>query len=294
LGDFAVEMDNVTYAYPDGYMALQEVNLSIGIGERVGIVGPNGAGKSTLLIVMNGLYKPLKGTVRVFGRAVTAPGLSGVRQDVGIVFQDPDDQLFSPTLWEDVCFGPSNMGLPKEEVRKRTMNALKMVGLDGYEEKPPHHLSAGEKKRAALATVLAMQPRILVLDEPTANLDPKSRKELISLLQSLRSDRDMTFVTATHDVNFLPEAADRVHVLNKGRMIAEGPLREIFSSSKIMDEANLEPPIITQLFKLFAEKNGISIESLPFNFEEAVSELSRCCMPEENKRSRVERGRSRI
>lgn len=275
MSELAIEMNGVTYVYPDGYIALQNLNLKIARGEKLAILGPNGAGKSTLLMVLNGLYKPSKGNVSALGVPVNDENLGTVRRNVGLVFQDPDDQLFSPTLWEDVCFGPLNMGLSEEEVKRRSMDALKAVGLEDYGEKPPHHLSVGEKKRAAIATVLAMQPKILILDEPTANLDPKSRRDLINLLRSLHSGRDITLITATHDVNFLPAVADKMCVLNKGRIIAEGKLREIFLNSKIMDEANLELPIVTQLFHLLADKKGMTIEPLPLTVEEALSELSR-------------------
>jgi cobalt/nickel transport system ATP-binding protein len=274
MSELAIEMNDVSYVYPDGYIALQNVNLKIARGEKLAILGPNGAGKSTLLMVLNGLYKPSKGKVSALGVPVNDENLGTVRRDVGLVFQDPDDQLFSPTLWEDVCFGPLNMGLSEEEVKRRSMDALKVVGLEDYAEKPPHHLSVGEKKRAAIATVLAMQPKILILDEPTANLDPKSRRDLVNLLRSLHSGRDITLITATHDTNFLPAVVDRMCVLNKGCIIAEGKLREIFLNSKIMDEASSELPIVTQLFRLLADKKGMTIYSLPLTVEEALSELS--------------------
>ncbi len=273
MSELVIEMDDVSYIYPDGYMALQKVDLKIAKGERLAILGPNGAGKSTLLMLLNGLYKPSEGKVSVLGIPTSNENLSTIRRDVGLVFQDPDDQLFSPTLWEDVCYGPLNMGLSEEEARRRALDALSAVGMMGYEEKPPHHLSAGEKKRAAIATVLAMEPKVLVLDEPTANLDPKGRFELMSLLHGLRNSRDMTFIVATHDVNFVPMVADRVYVLNKGRVIAEGSLREIFSSQRIMSEASLEPPIIAQLFQLLAAGNNALVKSLPLTVGEALSEL---------------------
>ncbi len=268
-------MNDVTYVYPDGCVAMQDVNLRVTRGEKLAILGPNGAGKSTLLMIINGLYKPSKGKVSVSGVSVSEETLSAVRRDVGLVFQDPDDQLFSPTLWEDVCFGPLNMGLPKEEVMERSIDALKAVGLEGYEEKPPHHLSAGEKKRAAIATVLAMHPKILLLDEPTANLDPKNRSELTNLLRNLHSSYHITLITATHDVNFVPEIAERLCILNKGHAIAEGLPGQIFSNSKMMGEASLEPPIVTRLFKALAEENGNQIEFLPLTVEEALHELNR-------------------
>jgi len=275
VSELAAEVNGVTYVYPDGFMALQEVNLKVAKGERLAILGPNGTGKSTLLMILNGLYTPSSGEISVLGVPVNDENMSAVRRDVGLVFQDPDDQLFSPTLWEDVCFGPLNMGLPEEEVRVRSSEALDAVSLTGYEQKPPHHLSAGEKKRAAIATVLAMRPRILLLDEPTVNLDPRNRLELANLLRSLHNRREMTLITASHDVNFLPEVADRAYILNKGHVTSEGSLREVFSSSRLMSEANLEPPTITRLFSILAEKKKVRTQPLPLTVEEALSALER-------------------
>jgi cobalt/nickel transport system ATP-binding protein len=265
-------MNGVTYVYPDGFMALQEVNLKVAQGERLAILGPNGAGKSTLLMILNGLYTPSSGQVNVLDLPVNEENMTAVRRNVGLVFQDPDDQLFSPTLWEDVCFGPLNMGLPEEEVRTRSSEALEAVGLMGYAQKAPHHLSAGEKKRAAIATVLAMRPKILLLDEPTVNLDPKNRVELANLLRNLHNRGEMTLVTASHDVNFLPEVADRAYVLNKGHVASEGTLREIFSSPGLMGEASLEAPAIARLFSSLSDARG---PLLPLTVEEALSELER-------------------
>jgi len=275
MSELVAQVNGVTYVYPDGFMALQEVNLKVAKGERLAILGPNGAGKSTLLMILNGLYTPSSGEVSVFGVPVNDENMSTVRREVGLVFQDPDDQLFSPTLWEDVCFGPLNMGLPEEEVRVRSSEALDAVSLTGYEQKAPHHLSAGEKKRAAIATVLAMRPRILLLDEPTVNLDPRNRLELANLLGSLHNRREMTLITASHDVNFLPEVADRAYILDKGHVTSEGSLREVFSSSRLMSEANLEPPTITRLFSILAEKKKVRTQRLPLTVEEALSVLER-------------------
>jgi cobalt/nickel transport system ATP-binding protein len=275
VSELAAEVNGVTYVYPDGFMALQEVSLEVAKGERLAILGPNGAGKSTLLMILNGLYTPSSGQVNVLGLPVNDENMSAVRRNVGLVFQDPDDQLFSPTLWEDVCFGPLNMGLPEEEARERSSEALEAVGLTGYEQKAPHHLSAGEKKRAAIATVLAMRPRILLLDEPTVNLDPRNRLELANLLCSLHNRREMTLITASHDVNFLPEIADRAYILNKGHVTSEGPLWEVFSNSRLMSEANLEPPTIARLFSILAEKKNVRTRPLPLTVEEALSVLER-------------------
>lgn len=276
MKETAIDMEDIKYVYPDGYTALENVNLRIVRGERVAILGPNGAGKSTLLMLTNGLFTPSKGQVNVLGTPVNKNNLYKVRMKVGLVFQDPDDQLFCPTLWEDVTFGPLNMGLSEEEVARRAKDALKVVRLEGYEEKPPHHLSVGEKKKAAIAAVLAMKPEILILDEPTANLDPKSRIELAKLVDNLYKEQKITLITATHDVNFVPMVADRVYVLNKGRIIAEGSVRETFSNFKIMTEANLEPPIVTSLFSLLSEQSDTElIEPLPLTLEEALYRIKR-------------------
>ena len=274
--EVAVEMEGIRYVYPDGYVALDNVNLRIMKHERVAIMGPNGAGKTTLLMLVNGLFKPSEGHVNVLDVPVVGSNLREVRMKVGLVFQDPDDQLFCPTLWEDIAFGPLNMGLSEGEVARRTKEALEAVGLEGSGEKPPHHLSVGEKKKAAIATVLAMKPEILILDEPTANLDPRSRAELIELLDNLHKTQGVTLIVATHDVNFVPMLIDRVYVLNKGHVIAEGSVRAIFSNFKLMKEANLEPPVIALPFSLLNEQNGIDCtESLPLTIEEALHEIRR-------------------
>ncbi|MGQ9690999.1 MAG: energy-coupling factor ABC transporter ATP-binding protein [Thermoproteota archaeon] len=276
MNETALEMEDIKYVYPDGHTALENLNMRVMRGERVAILGPNGAGKSTLLMLTNGLFTPSKGRVNVLGMPVNKNNLYKVRMKVGLVFQDPDDQLFCPTLWEDVTFGPLNMGLSEEEVARRAEDALRVVGLEGLEEKPPHHLSVGEKKKAAIAVVLVMEPEILILDEPTANLDPKSKTELAKLVDNLYKERKITLITATHDVDFVPTVADRVYVLNKGRIIAEGTVREAFSNFKIMTEANLEPPIVTRLFSLLNEQSDIDlIKPLPLTIQEALYEIKR-------------------
>lgn len=276
MGETAIEFVDVTYTYPDGHTALKAVNLKVLRGERVAILGPNGAGKSTLLMLTNGLFTPSKGQVYVLSMPLNKENLYKIRRKVGLVFQNPEDQLFCPTLWEDVTFGPLNMDLPEDEVARRAKEALKAVGLDGYEDKAPHHLSVGEKKRAAVATVLAMEPEILVLDEPTANLDPKSRRELMGIINKLYREKKVTLIMATHDVNFVPLISEKIYILNRGRIIAEGSVREVFSNLKLMSEASLEPPIITHLFSLLKEQNEIDAEEyLPLTIEEALQRIKR-------------------
>ncbi len=273
--DIAIDVRDLKYVYPDGCVALDNVSIKVLMGERVAILGPNGAGKSTLLMLISGLLKPSKGSVHVLGMSVSENSFK-IRSSLGLVFQDPDDQLFCPTLWEDVTFGLLNIGLGEDEVVKRGKEALRNVGLDGYEEKAPHHLSAGEKKKAAIATVLAMGPKILILDEPTANLDPKGKTELVKIINNLHKSQKITLVVATHDVDFIPLVADRAYILNK-RLIAEGNLEDLFSNSDMMREVGLEPPSVTRLFELLNQSIGFNdIKSLPLTIEQALYEIKRC------------------
>ncbi len=277
MNEIVVEMKNVKYVYPDGHVALKKVNLQIFKGERIGILGPNGAGKSTLLMLINGLFKPTEGQVYVFGMPTDKNNLHKIRMKVGLVFQDPDDQLFSPTVLDDVAFGPLNMGLSKDEALKKAREALKIVGLEDHENSPPHHLSIGEKKKAAIATILAMNPEILILDEPTVNLDPKSKAEIIRFINKLYNERKITLIITTHDVDMIPMIVDRVYILNKGEIITEGSVREIFTNFEIMEKANLEPPTITRLFylinKIYGHNNAKLVESLPLTIEEALEKI---------------------
>jgi len=272
MSDIAVEFFGVSYTYPDGAPALSDVSIRIMRGERVAILGPNGAGKSTLLMLMSGLFEPTKGEVRLQG--VSTNQITQIRKSVGIVFQDPDDQLFCPTLSEDIAFGPLNLGLPEQEVTNRVKDALRLMGLEAYGNRPPHHLSIGEKKRAAIAGVLAMRPEILILDEPTANLDTRGRAELLGFLNGL-SKGGTTLVTAMHDVNTVPLVADRVCVLSGGRVIANGQVREIFSNVQVMSDANLELPTVAFLFKSLAERHKIRTIDLPLTIPDALREIGR-------------------
>jgi cobalt/nickel transport system ATP-binding protein len=237
----AITVRDLSYTYSDGTRALENVNMSVYEGERVAIVGPNGAGKTTFLLHLNGILHSTEGQVEVFGTSLNKVKREEIIKDVGIVFQDPDDQLFMPTLFDDLAFGPINIGLNEEEVRRRVERALLMLGLSGYGDRCPHHLSYGEKKKAALAAVMSMEPRILVLDEPTANLDPRSRAELIGIIKELNEQEGITIIVATHDVNAIPALADRVYVLNR-TIIAEGTAQKIFSDFELLRENNLEVP----------------------------------------------------
>ena len=230
-----IEVRELSFAYPDGRRGLQDVSLSIRTGEKVALVGPNGAGKSTLLLHLNGILQG-KGTVRVMDQKVAEPHLSRIRAQVGLVFQDPDDQLFSPTVFEDVAFGPLYAGLSEGEIRSRVRWALAQVGLEEYVERVSHHLSLGEKKRAAIASVLSMQPDILALDEPTAGLDPRTRRRLIQLLQEL----PQTMLIATHDMRMVAEAFPRMIILDKGLVVADGPTNELLTDEQLLEVHGLK------------------------------------------------------
>jgi cobalt/nickel transport system ATP-binding protein len=230
-----IEIDSLSYAYPDGRSALRDVSLGVRLGEKVALVGPNGAGKSTLLLHLNGILQG-EGTVRVMGQQVAEPHLARIRSQVGLVFQDPDDQLFSPTVFEDVAFGPLYAGLEEEEIRRRVAWALAQVELEGYAERISHHLSLGEKKRAAIATVLSMQPEILALDEPTSGLDPRTRRRLIGLLREL----PQTMLVATHDMQFVAQVFPRTVVLDGGWVVADGPTDELLADEQLLEAHGLE------------------------------------------------------
>jgi cobalt/nickel transport system ATP-binding protein len=231
----SVDVSHLSFSYPDGLPALQDVSLRIAPGEKVALVGPNGAGKSTLLLHLNGILKG-QGEIMVCGMALSEATLGRIRAAVGLVFQDPDDQLFSPTVLEDVAYGPLYLGLPEDEVRRRVSAALQAVGMAGKEGRVSHHLSNGEKKRVAIATVLAMEPEILVLDEPTAGLDPRARRGLIRLLAEL----PQTMLVSTHDLRMVAELFPRTAVLDQGRMVADGSTEQLLSDAAFLAAHGLE------------------------------------------------------
>jgi len=245
----ALEVDRLAFAYPDGRQVLFGVELRVEAGERVALLGPNGAGKTTLALHLNGLLGDGTGgygtgTVAVGGRAVRGRDLLEVRRAVGMVFQDPDDQLFMPTVRDDVAFGPSNLGLPREEVALRVQRALAQVGLPDVGDRPPHHLSFGQRRRVAVATVLAMEPSVLVLDEPTSNLDPASRRELLEVLTALtdRDGRPVTTLVVTHDLPYALQLCPRSVLLDEGRVVADGSTRDLLADAGLMRAHRLELP----------------------------------------------------
>ena len=231
-----IRVSNLSFGYPDGQQALSGINLVIKRGETVALIGPNGAGKSTLLLHFNGILHT-DGLVTVFGQPVDDKNLKWVRGKVGLVFQNPDDQLFSPTVFDDVAFGPINLGYQPDEVRRVVARALEAVGMSGYEKRSSHHLSLGEKKRIAMATVLAMNPQVLVIDEPTSNLDPAGKWSLIELLKGM----EMTKVVASHDLELVEALCPRSVILDRGVVVADGATADILADEPLLAAHGLAP-----------------------------------------------------
>ena len=237
----SLQITELAFAYPDGNQALYGVNLTIQKGERVALLGPNGAGKTTLVMHMNGIHPTMQGEVRISGELVDSKNkesLKAIRSKVGIVFQDPDDQLFMPTVGQDVAFGPYNAGLRGLELEKAVKEALELVGMSEFIDRPPHHLSFGQRRRVAVATVLAMKPEILVMDEPSSNLDPAARRELAEIITSL----DVTLLMVTHDLPFAYELCQRAVILSAGVVAADDEISSVLANKQLLNAHRLELP----------------------------------------------------
>jgi cobalt transport protein ATP-binding subunit len=234
----SVRVEHLHYKYPDGFEALRGVELGITSGEKVALIGPNGAGKSTLMLHLNGINEPSHGEVWISGLKVERKVLKRVRSEVGLVFQDPDDQLFSPTVFDDVAFGPLHMGVAEEEIHHRVEKALAEVGMSGFGQRMPHHLSIGQRKRVAMATVLSMDPSVLVFDEPSAGLDPRGRRELIELLRGM----EQTMLVSTHDMRLVAEVFPRTIIMDGGSIAADGPSDEILADEALLVKHGMERP----------------------------------------------------
>jgi cobalt/nickel transport system ATP-binding protein len=270
-----IEAKEITYKYPDGTKALHGVNFNVEKGKIVALLGPNGAGKSTLFLHFNGIIEPSSGQINIANEPLkySKSALHKARQKVGIVFQNPDDQLFAPTVREDVAFGPMNMGLSGKEVDDRVSNCLEKVGMGGFEDKAPHHLSGGQKKRVAIAGILAMEPQIMVLDEPTSGLDPKGASQILKLLYDLNKE-GMTIIISTHDVDMVPIYADKIYIISSGEIIKEGKPHIVFGDVETIRNANLRLPRIAHLMEILKKEDKLLFsEEYPLTIGEARRSL---------------------
>ena len=265
--------EDLSYRYADGTDALSDVNLVVKEAEFVGILGSNGSGKTTLLKCLDGLIRNFDGTVRIHGSDVKQLGPREIYSRVGLVFQNPDDQLFASTLREDVAFGPTNMGFPKKEIVSRVNKALSDVELHGLARKSIHHLSFGQKKRACIAGLLAMGQKILLMDEPTAGLDPMGEYKMMKLLRKLKREENTTIVMATHSVDLVPLFLDRLIILSKGRIHRQGTPEEVFSAAEEMQSVKLRLPQIAELIHAMKTGDGIEFDKIPLTVGEARREL---------------------
>ncbi|QCH28796.1 energy-coupling factor ABC transporter ATP-binding protein [Clostridium tyrobutyricum] len=264
-----INLSNVNYTYVNGNTALKNINMNINPQERIAILGPNGAGKSTLFQLFNGLLTPTSGNITVDGMTVCKENLSKIRQNVGMVFQDSDDQLFNSNVRQEIAYGPMNMGIKGKELDELIKWALNSTKISEYENRGPNTLSGGEKKRVALASVLAMKPKVLVLDEPTAALDPIGVSQLIKLLNSINKDLKITIIFSTHDVDIVPLLADRIFVLNKGEIVLHGSTKEVFSNVDILRKINLRLPRVAHLTEILIKDGFIKSNNLPLTIGQA-------------------------
>jgi cobalt/nickel transport system ATP-binding protein len=250
------------------------VNFAVEKGENIAILGPNGAGKSTLLHHFNGLLMPTSGQVFVLEKEVTKQNLDEIRQKVGLVFQDPDDQLFARTVSQDIAFGPTNLGLPKDEIAERVKWSIEVTDLEGLESKDPQNLSNGQKKRASIAGVLAMKPDIMILDEPMANLDPRTASKILKLLLQLNQELGISLIIATHDVDLVPLFAQKIFIMNKGKIILEGQPEQVFSQTETIRSLDLRLPRITHLFEILRKRNNVNTSAhIPLTIGDARREI---------------------
>jgi cobalt/nickel transport system ATP-binding protein len=270
-----LETRNLSYFYPDGTSAIRGVYLKIERGEKIAFVGPNGSGKSTLFLLLNGTLRPSEGEVLLNDRPLRydARSLRETRKKVGIVFQNSDDQLFAPTVRQDVGFGPTNLGLPKGEVERKVDTALEYVGIERLKDRPPHHLSGGQKKRAAIAGVMAMDPEVMILDEPLSNLDPAGSEEVMELLEEL-NERGTTIIISTHDVDLAYRWSDRVYLLADGRIADQGRPEEIFGNSRLICDSGLRQPLIMEVYDEISKRELASLGKRPRSVPELVGHLT--------------------
>ena len=273
MTNIQLSTENLSFTYPDGTRALKNINIEIEKGEKVAIIGPNGAGKSTLFSHFNGLTEPTSGCVKIEGKPISfeKDELLKVRQKVGIVFQDPNDQLFAPTVKEDIAFGPMNLGLSYDEVEKRVEDALKMVGMENYEDKTPHHLSGGQQKRIAIAGIIAMKPELMILDEPIAGLDPDGVEKVLNIMNQL-NEEGMTLIISSHDIDMISKYADKIFVLYNGEIIESGNKNKIFSDMELLKKAHLRTPITTEILYNLKE-SGLNVNTEKISVKDTCAEI---------------------
>lgn len=273
MQNIILETVDLSFTYPDNTQALKKINIQIEKGEKIAVMGANGVGKSTLFSHFNGLTEPTSGHLKIQGKIMKydKQSLLEIRQKVGVVFQNPDDQLFAPSVREDVAFGPMNLGLDLDEVDKRVEEALKLVDMEGFEEKAPHHLSGGQQKRISIAGIIAMYPEVMILDEPTAGLDPQGVDQVLYILNYL-NEKGMTLVVSSHDVEMITEFADRVIVLDHGKVIAQGTTEEVFSNHELLKQAHLKPPKSSELLQKLKDK-GLNLNTDKLTINEACNEI---------------------
>jgi cobalt/nickel transport system ATP-binding protein len=266
-----IETRDLCYVYPGNVAALDRINFIAPRNARIAVIGSNGAGKSTLFKHFNGIFKPTSGSILVRGEPITRQNSREIRKFVGIVFQNPDDQIFSPTVEQDIAFGPTNLGLDPETIHHRVYEALRVVGIEHLAGRVPHHLSGGEKKRVAIAGVIAMEPEVLVLDEPNAGLDPRGVADLNRFINSLSSKYGMTVIFSTHDVALVPEIADYIYVMDKGRIVASGTVDEIFVQPEMLQSVRLDVPVLPKLLKTLKD-NGVEV-SMAYTYADTEKSL---------------------
>jgi len=266
-----IETRELCYVYPGNVTALDHINFIAPRNARIAVIGSNGAGKSTLFKHFNGIFKPTSGSILVRGEPITRQNSREIRKFVGIVFQNPDDQIFSPTVEQDIAFGPTNLGLDAETIHHRVHEALRVVGIEHLAGRVPHHLSGGEKKRVAIAGVIAMEPEVLVLDEPNAGLDPRGVTDLNRFINSLSAKYGMTVIFSTHDVALVPEIADFIYVMDKGRIVASGTVAEIFVQPEMLKSVRLDVPVLPKLLNTLRE-NGVEV-SMAYTYADTEKSL---------------------
>jgi cobalt/nickel transport system ATP-binding protein len=269
-----LEARNVRYSYSDGPEALRGLSTTVEEGKKIALVGPNGAGKSTLMLMFNGILRPTSGEVYFNGQPMKydSPSLRNVRRKVGLVFQNPDDQLFAPTVYQDVAFGPVNLGYPKDKTERYVSYALSYVGLSGFESRPPHHLSGGEKKRVAIAGVLAMEPDVMILDEPTSNLDPAGSEEIMEMLDELNSS-GKTMIISTHDVELAYRWADLVLLMEDGKLLHYGPPSAVFADHGLVSKARMKLPAVMEIYQELKGRGVLDGDRPPRNILELTNML---------------------